>query len=229
MWLYGSGMPKSRRLPGGRATALKPAYEPIVLARKPPEVPIERNLRRHRTGALNAGACRVGTRFPANVLLTHDAACRPCACRDDSCPAAIIDQGVRQRGRAGWPSVPPSRIFYCSKAARRERDAGCEQLPLKTLDLFPRARRQDRAPRRAANAHPTVKPLELMRWLVRLLAPEQGLVLDPFCGSGSTGAAAVLEGRHFVGIEREEHYVRVAEARIAHWTRIADAGHAAKR
>jgi site-specific DNA-methyltransferase (adenine-specific) len=186
-------------------------------------------LRRHRTGALNAGACRVGTRFPANVLLTHDAACRPCACRDDSCPAAIIDQGVRQRGRAGWPSVPPSRIFYCSKAARRERDAGCEQLPLKTLDLFPRARRQDRAPRRAANAHPTVKPLELMRWLVRLLAPEQGLVLDPFCGSGSTGAAAVLEGRHFVGIEREEHYVRVAEARIAHWTRIADAGHAAKR
>jgi DNA modification methylase len=221
MWLYGSGMPKSRRLPGGQATALKPAYEPILLARKSPEVPIERNVSRHRTGALNAGACRVGPRFPANVLLTHHAACRPRACRIGGCPATIIDRDAQRRGRPGWPPEPPSRIFYCSKAARSERDAGCERLPLRSLDIFPNAHPRDRPARPAANNHPTVKPLELMRWLIRLLAPEGGLVLDPFCGSGSTGAAAVLEGRQFLGIEREAHYVMVAQARITHWARNA--------
>jgi len=221
MWLYGSGMPKSRRLAGGQATALKPAYEPILLARKPLEAPVERNIERHRTGALNAGACRVGDRFPANVLVTHHPACRAGACHSSRCPAAMIDGDAHRRGRPGWPPEPPSRIFYCSKASRRERDTGCERLPLQKLDLFPRAHRGDRPSRLAANAHPTVKPLELMRWLTRLLAPEDALVLDPFCGSGTTGAAAVLEGRRFLGIERDAHYVTVARARIAHWDAAA--------
>jgi DNA modification methylase len=70
-----------------------------------------------------------------------------------------------------------------------------------------------------ANLHPTVKPIELMRWLVRLLAPPGGLVLDPFTGSGSTGAAVVLEGFRFLGIEREGDYIPIARARIGHWAR----------
>jgi site-specific DNA-methyltransferase (adenine-specific) len=73
--------------------------------------------------------------------------------------------------------------------------------------------------RPVANIHPTVKPIELMRWLVRLLTPPGGLVLDPFAGSGSTGAAAVLEGARFIGIEREHDYVPIARARIKHWAR----------
>jgi DNA modification methylase len=69
------------------------------------------------------------------------------------------------------------------------------------------------------NVHPTVKPLELMRWLIRLAVPPGGIVLDPFAGSGSTGIAAVLEGRAFLGIEREARYVDVACARLTHWAR----------
>lgn len=72
------------------------------------------------------------------------------------------------------------------------------------------------------NLHPTVKPLALMRWLIRLAVPEGGVVLDPFTGSGSTGAAAMLEGRRFLGIEREGDYVDIACARLAHWARHAE-------
>jgi hypothetical protein len=82
-----------------------------------------------------------------------------------------------------------SRFFYCSKASRRDRGEG--------------------------NGHPTVKPTDLMRWLVRLITPPGGLVLDPFAGSGSTGKAAAIEGFRFLGIEREAEYVEIARARIA--------------
>jgi site-specific DNA-methyltransferase (adenine-specific) len=74
------------------------------------------------------------------------------------------------------------------------------------------------------NAHPTVKPIELMRWLVRLITPPDGLVVDPFCGSGSTGIAAALEHRRFLGIELSPEYVEIAQARITHWTQEHDAG-----
>jgi site-specific DNA-methyltransferase (adenine-specific) len=118
--------------------------------------------------------------------------------------------------------VDARRVFYCPKAGRRERDAGCEQLPRRPLDLFPQAVRRGRRPPAAANAHPTVKPLALMRWLVRLVTPLDGLILDPFCGSGSTGAAAILEQRRFLGIERELDYVTIARTRISHWADHAD-------
>jgi site-specific DNA-methyltransferase (adenine-specific) len=117
--------------------------------------------------------------------------------------------------RIGIPR-PVSQLFYCPKASRKERDAGCGHLPEQALDLFPQ-RGRGSGPSAARNAHPTVKPLNLMRWLVRLITPPGGLVLDPFCGSGSTGAAAVLEHRSFVGIEREPGYGQIARARIAHW------------
>jgi site-specific DNA-methyltransferase (adenine-specific) len=159
----------------------------------------------------------VNHRYPANVLLTHDPACTPTACRP-TCPTTVI---ARSR-RPGGPLVDARRVFYCPKAGRRDRDAGCEQLPRRPLDLFPQAVRRGRRPPAAANAHPTVKPLALMRWLVRLVTPLDGLILDPFCGSGSTGAAAILEQRRFLGIERELDYVTIARTRISHWADHAD-------
>jgi site-specific DNA-methyltransferase (adenine-specific) len=223
MWLYGTGMPKSRRLPGGRGTTLKPAYEPILLARRPPEESIARTVERHGTGALNIDHCRIEGRYPANVLYSHSPGCRAEHC-ESGCAAALIDAATIHGSSpsAARASTPPSRLFYCTKVSRRERDAGCERLARRTLDLFPNAQDGGGASP-ARNPHPTVKPLRLMRWLVRLATPEHGLVLDPFCGSGSTGAAAALEGRRFLGIELDADYAVIARARIAHW-----AGHRAR-
>lgn len=216
MWVYGSGMPKSRRLAGGTGTALKPAWEPILLARKPPEGTIERNMRRHGPGALNVDACRVGERWPANVMLGHHARCTPGACAT-GCALAMIDQADERAHAGSRVLTPPSRLFFSSKVSRFERDAGCEQLPARDLNLFPNAQGAGPPPVAARNPHPTVKPIALMRWLVRLACPPGGLVLDPFCGSGSTGAAAVMESRCFLGIEREAPYIQIARARITHW------------
>jgi site-specific DNA-methyltransferase (adenine-specific) len=219
LWLYGNGMPKSRRLPEGRGTTLKPAYEPIVLARKPLDGTTEQNTATHGTGALNIDRCRVEGRWPANVLVSHHHGCRPGRC-DGECATRIIDTAATSTRPQRRGPVGPSRLFYCPKAGRRERDAGCDRLPHYRFDLFPHApNRKPTAP--TANTHPTVKPLAVMRWLLRLVTPEGGLVLDPFCGSGSTGCAAVLEKRRFLGIEREPDYVAVARARIAHWARAA--------
>ncbi len=217
MWVYASGMPKSRRLPNGTGTALKPAWEPILLARKEPEVTVERNLREHGTGALNIHACRIGERWPANVVLGHDEGCTPGACVA-GCAAVAIDAADRRE----QATATPSRMFFSSKVSREERDAGCEKLPAAELNLFPNAQGGSRPPAAARNPHPTLKPIALMRWLVRLACPPCGVVLDPFCGSGSTGIAACLEGCLFLGIERETSYVPIARARIAHWTKADD-------
>lgn len=214
MWLFGQGMPKSRRLPGGMGTSLKPAYEPIVLARAPLEGTTHRNLDVHGTGALNVDACRVDGRWPANVVLTHADDCDQDRC-GANCPRSIID---------GHVARPASRALYCAKASRREREAGCDGLPARTRDLFPNAGSSGQRPRPVRNAHPTVKPLAVMRWLVRLACPPGGLVLDCFCGSGTTGVATVLEQRRFVGIEQDADYVAIARARISHWDE-APGGH----
>ena len=212
LWLYGQGVPKSRQRPDGLGSNLKPAFEPIVLARKPLQGSLDDNLAVHGTGALQIDAARVprpdGQRgyWPANVVLSHNQRCRPGRCAPD-CPVVMID---RQHQHGGVPS----RLFYSPKANRQEREAGCERLPLKQVPIYSG---NNRAVRQVRNIHPTVKPLELMRWLVRLLCPPGGTVLDHFAGSGSTGAASVLEGRRFVGIEREADYVKVARARIEHW------------
>jgi DNA modification methylase len=212
MWLYAEGMSKSRRYPGGRATTLKPAFEPIVLARRGLDGTTEETIARHGTGALNTESCRVEGRHPANVILGHDPDCEEGSCAP-GCAVAEAD-GCVGEGRA---RLAPSRFLYTPKASRAERDAGCERLPKRALDLFPNAGTSGDA----RNFHPTVKPQELMRWLVRLLCPPGGLVLDPTAGSGTTGAAAVLEGRRFLGIELEPAYVEIAKARIEHWSRQA--------
>jgi DNA modification methylase len=229
MWIFGQGFPKSLNLTGpatGWGTALKPAYEPILLARKPLQGTTAQNHARHRTGALHIDACRVGAsnrkcpaegrthnparaasslgRWPANLALIHAPSCTNTRCAGD-CPAGLLDE--RQR------------FFYAAKASRAEREAGCEQLARQTVQTFQIGRENNERAREnpVRNIHPTVKPIELMRWLVRLLTPTGGLVLDPFAGSGSTGAAAVLEGASFLGIEREDGYVPIARARIRHW------------
>ena len=310
----------------GWGTALKPAHEPIVLARKPLEGTVVQNVRKWGTGAINVDGCRIGTeqrsfvskgirpgshnivgddwrgngeeksvegRWPANVVLSHDEDCVPLgtskiraitgtaagrmagdqtgvtfgeyagseragertgfgdedgnetvekwACVP-GCPVRVLDDqtgtSVSRKGKPrsskepgeGWgmtatgaeyeDSGGASRFFYCAKPARSEKDAGCSE-----SGVPPKHRRGD-AERKDPfyNDHPTVKPVSLMRWLVRLLTPPGGLVVDPFGGSGTTGVASVLEGFDFLGIDRDEDeigrplgYCEIARARIA-WT-----------
>lgn len=110
----------------------------------------------------------------------------------------LLDEGAAEVLDAQAPGA--SRFFYAAKASRAEREAGLEGHGTR------------------ANTHPTVKPIELMRYLVRLITPPGASVIDPFMGSGSTGCAAMLEGARFVGIEREAEYMNIARARIAHHT-----------
>lgn len=197
MWLYGEGYPKSKQLGEGLGTGIKPAHEPIVLARRP--LDHETVTKTHEawgTCALRIDECRVSAeveascgRWPANVVL-------------DAAAAAALDE---QAGR------PVSRFFYCPKASARERDAGLEDLPTVATHLMQGLNAAD--PRRA-NHHPSVKPIALMRYLCRLVTPTGGRVLDPFTGSGSTGVAAALEQLEFVGIEQDPGYARIAAARI---------------
>ena len=120
----------------------------------------------------------------------------------------------------------PKRFLYSPKASRSERNAGLEGMPNKdgghyAQDEWSRkhmGNKPDAERSPVQNHHPTVKPIELMRYLVRLTkTPTGGVVLDPFTGSGTTGIACVLEGREFIGIEREAEYVEIAEKRIAHY------------
>lgn len=228
MWIQGQGYPATRVLPSGWGTGLKPAYEPIILARKPLDGTLDHNLTEHSTGALNIDACRVGLspqdcpnqrrnhtrrfaasergRWPANLLLSHGPKCTRSRCEHD-CPIELL--GERHR------------FFYTAKTPRRERDAGCEQLPRRVTQTFKIGARNEQLceANQIANSHPTVKPIDLMRWLVRLITPPGGLVLDPFTGSGSTGAGAILEGAQFIGIEREATYIPIARARIKYWAK----------
>jgi site-specific DNA-methyltransferase (adenine-specific) len=227
LWLHGQGFPASRPLPGGLATALRPAVEPILLARKPLDRTLTRNIAHHGTGALNIDRCRTGRsrpsrrpgsashlgRWPTNVVLSHSERCTPARC-ERNCPVTVL--GERHR------------LFFCAKPSRRQREAGCERLPRRTTQTFKLSADElhHAESNPVANIHPTVKPLDLMRWIARLLTPPmQGagaIVLDPFAGSGSTGAAAVMEGARFLGIERDPAYVPIARARIKHWARSTE-------
>jgi site-specific DNA-methyltransferase (adenine-specific) len=213
MWLYSVGMSKSRRYPGGRRTTLKPVLEPIVLARRPLDGTTEETIGRHGTGAMNVEACRVeGGRLPANALASHEPDCSEEGC-EPGCAVALLDAAAEATEGGRGAQLAPSRFLYCPKPTRAERDAGCEGLPETFLNLLPNASRGGLV----RNPHPTLKPIELMRWLVRLVAPAGGLVLDPFMGSGTTGAAVAIERRRFCGIELEAPYIEIAAARIAHW------------
>ena len=232
----------------GWGTALKPAHEIIVVARKPLEGTVAANCLKHGTGAYNIHACRVphgddvdmaavqrqqhseGSidgafgaasligkeiptykpegRWPANVLLSHDVNCSGESGCAPGCPCAIVDEQSGGDGASRYFNVLPieaddfAPFFYCSKASRKEREAGLADL-----------KEEDK---KVANDHPTVKSLALMEWCVKLVTPPEGAVLDPFMGSGSTGIAALRNGFSFIGMEADEHYMDIAEARIRH-------------
>ncbi|MGA7705761.1 MAG: site-specific DNA-methyltransferase [Solirubrobacteraceae bacterium] len=202
MWVHAQGAPKAHKLPGGRSALLKPAYEPILLARAPLIGTTPSNLQEWGTGALNTESARVNGYWPAHIALSHAPGCTEAHCTSN-CPAGLLD--------AAHPELRPSRLFFSAKASKREREAGCDELPLQSDLLYSRP-----AVRLRRNIHPTVKPLALMRWLVKLVTPVGGVVLDPFAGSGTTGIATVMEGRVFLGIEREAKYIDIACARLTH-------------
>jgi site-specific DNA-methyltransferase (adenine-specific) len=277
--IFGSGFPKSLNLGDGIGTALKPAHENWILARKPLEGTVSKNVLKHGTGGLNIDKCRVGTdkvtintwddgakpfgggagheytgrestgRWPPNVLFSHKETCKK-QCKG-GCPIKELDRqsgelitggGVKANketcGLYGIASNVEtdfdrdsggaSRFFPCfryeAKASRAERDAGCEHLPLKSGGEL--TDRQEGSagldsPRAGAgrtsggrNVHPTCKPVDLMRWLIRLVCPKDGTCLDPFMGSGTTGIAAHMESCKFIGIEKDPDYFKIAEARI---------------
>tara|TARA_E500000305_G_scaffold104816_1_gene101677 strand:- start:3924 stop:4961 length:1038 start_codon:yes stop_codon:yes gene_type:complete len=266
-WMYGQGFPKSLDVSKsikkadvgpaatddaqrwqGYGTALKPAWEPIILARKPLSGTVAANCQEHGTGALNIDGCRVGPghengsgrdgeasaerryterggtniaakpgprggdplgRWPANAVLDEEAG----AALDVQSGKVAKPKAARTAKKGGnqgalgqfagstpdavgtWPADPgggPSRFFYCAKASKKDRGDG--------------------------NTHPTVKPVELMRWLVRLVSgpdPKRDtLILDPFAGSGTTGVAARMEGAPCILIEREAEFVKIIRSRM---------------
>ena len=188
----------------GWGTALKPAHEPIVLARKPLDGTVAQNVLTHGVGGINIDGCRVGDtsggRFPANFI--HDGS-------DE-----VLELFPDTAGQSA------SRFFYCAKANKKDRNEGLDDFqPKRDADRIADdgvggANPRNRSNTEKVNHHPTVKPTELMRYLCRLVTPPQGVVLDPFTGSGSTGKAALLEGFTFLGVEQSEEYLRIAQARI---------------
>ncbi len=216
----------------GWGTALKPAHEPICVARKPLAGTVAENVLQHGTGALNIDGCRVGRtdgRWPANVM--HDGSDEVLAGFPTTASGAMKRQVEAYdgesntdflRGRSGpsnqhGDSGSAARFFYCAKASKKDRDEGLDGFEATTGGDGPtvaadNAYQRGKTERR--NTHPTVKPTDLMRYLCRLVTPPDGTVLDPFMGSGSTGKAAVLEGFKFIGIDMTPEYLDIARARI---------------
>ena len=219
----------------GWGTCLKPAYEPVIMARKPLEGTVVDTVLKYGTGGINIDECRVPTdeviathsnskeaqdnrtiygkyseletyqnpgqklgRFPANII--HDGSEEVVTLFPESNGQnSDVRKGIHQNSMftSGGKTVEhlkrgdsgsAARFFYCAKASKKEKGKD--------------------------NPHPTVKPLELMKYLIKMVAPKGALVLDPFMGSGSTGVAAIQIGRNFIGIEKEEEYFNYAKKRI---------------
>ena len=206
----------------GFGTNLKPSYEPAVLARAPLDGTVAANVQRWGTGALNIDGCRVGTdnagagRWPPNLLLDGSPEVEGLFPDTESGSRKAGEYGIMSgRGISVDASTGPMPAIEgdSGSAARFFPALGFSELDEQVARLCYTAK-ADAAERGAFNVHPTVKPLALMRWLVKLVAPRGALVLDPFMGSGSTGLACRLEGMRFVGMEREEAYMAIAERRM---------------
>lgn len=235
-WVYGSGFPKSHNLDGDRqgwGTALKPALEPITVARKPLIGTVAANVLAHGTGALNIDGCRIATHdvlsFGSRELGDgiKYGKCKPTTEGMQSplgrWPANLIHDGS-QMVLDLFPeanNASAARFFYCAKTSKKDRDEGLTTDP-QAFVQFQTANGTSGKPSSLSegrdtqyrNTHPTVKPTDLMRYLCRLITPPGGTVLDPFMGSGSTGKAAKREGFGFIGIERDPGYFDIAQARI---------------
>jgi DNA modification methylase len=202
----------------GWGTALKPAHEPIVMARKPlGEKTVAENVLRHGTGAINIDGCRVeasdsfgggakGTSGFADGY-AHDGWVAGSSL--GRFPANFIHDGLNEE----W-----ARFFYCAKASKAERNAGLEALPAQFAPTMKNGiGMKEHDPETATpkqNFHPTVKPIALMRYLVRMVTPPNGTVLDPFTGSGTTLVAAVLENFNSIGMEMTAEYMPIITGRL---------------
>ncbi len=283
-WIYGSGFPKNMDISkkiessfkeqySGYGTALKPANEPIVIARKPIEkgLTIVQNIIKYGTGAININDCRIqflnevdynsakwgrGTnivggnyvgaikssgklninansigRWPSNVIFDEYAA----EVLDSqtgflkSGKPSGIKKGISKNAFGNYGPIDvtgygyrggASRFFYCAKASRNERSMGLENFEKKKRDLILESGHAgtdngfNRGADKLANHHPTVKPIKLMQYLVRLVTPKGGIILDPFNGSGTTTIACKLEQINCVGIDIDIEYCNIAEARL---------------
>lgn len=269
MWIYGSGFPKSHNIKEGEfqgwGTALKPANEPIVVARKPLEkgLTVAENILKYGTGAINIDASRIKTednlgrkvlqtqswkntstagvgsvtddwkmgRWPANIILDEEAAmaldeqsgeCKSAGKYKDKTLEksiglnSVFGVGDRRPTAYAGETGGASRFFYVAKASKAERNKGLEGMPLH--DTYSEAAatpmRDKREQTQSANNHPTVKPIKLMSYLIKLVTPPNGTVLDPFMGSGSTGVAAKELGFNFIGCEMNKEYFEIAQKRI---------------
>lgn len=244
MWIYGSGFPKSHNIGKavdkklnnseweGWGTALKPAHEPIVMARKPFKGTVVDNVLQWGTGGINIDDGKIETnenlnygngiktnvgfmlspqnnqrpvyngkgRFPANVIFDEEA-------------GKILDE----------QSENASRFFYSPKTSKKDRNEGLDAFEEKLVGSMVGTQNGSMFTgsgnvrnNKLKNHHPTVKPTDLMLYLIRLVTPKNGTTLDPFMGSGSTGKAAIRGRFDFIGIEREKEYFDIAEARIQH-------------
>ena len=245
----------------GWGTALKPAHEPIVMARKPFNKSVAENVLTHGTGGINIDECRVGTdggtkksdtkncreslgiygnglngggveslnegRFPANII--HDGSEEVL----EIFPETNKSKGKTSNKGTIWGSKnenfrekgyddkgTAARFFYCAKASKAERNMGLDDYEEKQVTDGTIRSNQETARTFGANSakrknyHPTVKPIKLMEYLVRLVTPKEGIVLEPFAGSGTTLIACKQQGFQFVGIEKEQEYCDIAEARL---------------
>jgi site-specific DNA-methyltransferase (adenine-specific) len=257
----------------GWGTALKPSFEPIIVARKPFKGSLVDNVIKYGVGGINIDECRVGDeerfnpsatigkdgiynwntttnendeykgqvvngRFPANTILTYDETDFEEVCggfpHTKSTPRTPTIGGTGgigqatdfQRGSETSPyndSGSASRYFYCAKASKKDRDEGLDEFEKEKVNdgrNTPIDNAFQRGETLRKNTHPTVKPTELMQYLVRLVTPNNGIVLDPFNGSGSTGKAVMYENKErnknykYIGIELTEEYLPIAKARI---------------
>lgn len=260
----------------GWGTALKPSFEPIIVARKPFKGSLVDNVIEHSVGGINIDECRVGNeartykgmsknkpegagtfrddnwipkdievnvngRFPANTILTYDEtdfdevcggfpntksvrSARGGARNDGTTVYNKIPQNINMNYECGFnDSGSASRYFYCAKASKKDRDEGLEEFEDGNITdgrkaISDRTYLRKETPRK--NTHPTVKPTTLMQYLVRLVTPNGGTILDPFNGSGSTGKAVMYENKErnknykYIGIELTEEYLPIAKARI---------------
>lgn len=271
MWLYGSGFPKSHNHFGieGYGTALKPAWEPIIMAMKPCDGTFKQNAEKWGQAGINIASSRIGTddtraptynmtskghkggaygskdvdysrngqiagsaqgRWPANLILNEEAA----KLLDEQSgilksgggiknPIGMSTKGFmssnwRDSGHIEPDSGGASRFFYCAKASPSEKNEGCEDLLDKIGGRMCSTISGDtRTGHRTIqkNNHPTVKPLKLMEYLIKLvMPPKDGILLDPFAGSGTTILAAQNLGYKVIGIEKSAEYCEIANARL---------------
>lgn len=230
MWVYGSGFPKSHNIGNGWGTALKPSVEPIVMARKSFKGTVSNNVLKYGTGAINIDECRVGD----EEISTHNAPKGTFAGGEEN-RGSDTNSYKTHIGR--WPanllhdgSEEVLELFPDSKSTGKnyikdEYEEKETSTPFKRGNLFVRGddgsaarffycAKANKSDRDEDNLHPTVKPTELMKYLCRLITPKEGIILDPFMGSGSTGKAALLEGFSFIGIELNNEYYEIAKRRV---------------